>query len=259
MDRVLHWDGCVNVRELGGLVTMSGTMVRRGALVRADSPHALTSDGMAALRAYGVSRVLDLRTADQAAHLPGPFVDDPIYHHLSMIDPVAELGYEHGTDADLASVYRGSLSRNVKHIVAAVAAIEQAPAGVVVLHCHAGKDRTGMVVALVLAALRVPADAIVADYAYSSVALAGRLRHMLDAAEDDAERRSIRAWRDAHPETMAAMLAHLDQVHGGAERYLLDNGMSAGQLSRLRARLLTSIATLVDAGLRSASTRGGRR
>ncbi|BCJ69607.1 tyrosine-protein phosphatase [Polymorphospora rubra] len=83
----LAWPGPRNARDLGGLPTVDGGRVRHRAVVRADSPHALTADGIAALRAYGVTRIIDLRSVDEAWTLPNVLAHDPTYRLVPFTDP----------------------------------------------------------------------------------------------------------------------------------------------------------------------------
>jgi protein tyrosine/serine phosphatase len=239
VSQALVWDGCLNVRDLGGLPVTGGGRIRSRALVRADSPHHLTSAGRQALRDYGVARIIDLRQPDEVALDPNPFADDPGYRHQPAFDPARAHEYKPDNDPTLGHVYRSGLARNARTMTAAVGLLADAPPGAVLIHCHAGKDRTGIVVALVLSAVGVDDDTIVEDYAASSAALRPRLEALLDAAADDNERAWIREWRDTHPVTMRAMLDALHNVHGGAERYLTDHGLTPGQLTRLRDRMTT--------------------
>ncbi len=236
----LDWPDLKNARDLGGLPLTGGRTTRHGALVRCDSPTALTVTGIERVRAYGVRRVIDLRLPREVEEQPSPFAGDAIYEHRSLIDIEAEIaaGYDYRTEPTPAEVYQGSLVRNAVRIVSIVGAIADAPDGAVLVHCEAGKDRAGIVVALVLQAMGVPDDEIVADYAVSDTNLRARLEVFLAEARDEEDRGHIRLWRGCVPETMEAFLAHVHEVYGGAEPYLLGQGLPKGQLDRLRERLV---------------------
>jgi hypothetical protein len=122
--------------------------------------------------------------------------------------------------------------------VAAVAAIADAPAGTVVVHCMAGRDRTGMLVALVLAAAGVPDEVIAADYSYSAECLRERHERVLAAAATAAERAELAELQASPPEAILGMLRVVTERYGDARGYLLDNGLSPAQLDRLLARLV---------------------
>jgi protein tyrosine/serine phosphatase len=233
----LHWPECDNVRDLGGLPTIDGASTRHAALVRADSLHRLTPDGVAALWRHGVSRVVDLRSAEEAAALPGPVADDSRCLLRPLIDPAAEARRNPDAEPTLASVYRASVVRNARHIVAGLAAIAEAPPGAVVVHCTAGKDRTGMMVALALRVAEVTEEAIAADYAYTASCLADRHRTELAAAPDEPARQRLRMRQSSAPETILAMLRTVETRYGDVRGYLSTHGFTHQQVARLRHRL----------------------
>jgi protein tyrosine/serine phosphatase len=236
---VLSWSRCRNTRDLGGLTTADDGVLRTGALVRSDSPHRLDAQGLEALHAYGIVRVVDLRTADELVATPGPFAGTDVLVHRPAIRQQQASDPPLPEPLDLVELYRLFLDRDRDLLTAAVCAIADAPPGGVVVHCHAGKDRTGLVVALVLAALGVLPEQIAADYAFSDVALAQHYAEELEELDDDPPRReALRAIQHARPGTMLAVLDHLDARHGGAPAYLTAGGMSAASLARLSDRIL---------------------
>jgi protein-tyrosine phosphatase len=233
----LHWPYCDNARDLGGLPTVDGTSTRHAALVRSDSLHRLTPAGVAALWGYGVSRVVDLRSAGEAAALPGPVADDPRYLLRPLIDPAAEARRNPADEPTLAAIYQASVVRNARHIVAGLSAIAEAPPGAVVVHCAAGKDRTGMIVALALRLADVAEEAIAADYAFTAGCLADRHREELAAAPDEPARQRLRMLHGCAPETILAMLRTVETRYGDVRGYLAAHGLSQHQVDRLRQRL----------------------
>jgi protein tyrosine/serine phosphatase len=235
----LDWPECVNVRDLGGLPVAGGGRTRGRALVRADSLQHLTPEGLAAARAYGVTRVVDLRGEPEAAKFPTPYAADPAYRLRPLVNPLAERHRDQGAETTLAAVYRASLTRNAANIVAGLAAIADAPPGPVVVHCAAGKDRTGMIVALALRAAGVGDDAIAADYAHTESCLVGRTAAWL-AATPEPDRERAAHWLRADPETIREMLDELDSGYGGVEAYLDRHGMPAAQVAALRERLVAT-------------------
>src|SRR5688572_26040256 len=88
--RALRWSGCRNVRDLGGLPVAGGGLIRSGALIRSDSLDRLDPDGLLAFAEHEVSLILDLRGVEEAATRPHPFVDDPRYRLVPLIDPRRE-------------------------------------------------------------------------------------------------------------------------------------------------------------------------
>lgn len=236
--RQLHWPDCLNVRDLGGLPTAGGGgSIRRGALVRSDLLSRLTDDGIAAVRAYGIRRVIDLRTSVEITRTPGPFAGDPIYLSASFIDEQAERDRDRTAEGTtLADWYRGSVERNASKIVAGLIALATAPAGGVLVHCYSGKDRTGVHVALALAVAGVGFDQIAADYALS----AGFLRPHLKAASADGKTVDLVDELGSEPETIIGTLEHVQRRYDGVEEYLIGHGMTRQQLVALRDRLLAA-------------------
>ncbi len=249
--RVLPWQGCFNVRDVGGYRTDSGGRTRWRSLVRADNLRRLTPAGRAALVAYGVRTVIDLRAPFELRIDPSPFATGlappgaPAYLHVPVLD-------REGRDRDVAAAVDAAPSVEAMYglllehcrgqLGAVVRAIASAPDGGVLVYCHAGKDRTGLVVALVLAAAGVGRRTIVRDYALSDGCLRplyeAQLREVQDAAKRATlERQLYSPLNAAHPRTMRATLAHLEERYGGASGSLRWAGVEHGELERLRARM----------------------
>lgn len=225
----LEWVGCVNVRDLGGI----GGVVRPLALIRSDSLHYLGPDGPRTVRAAGVTRVVDLRNPGECEAGPNPFADQPEWLNQPVHGPDDPVG------PTMAATYVVMLDNNPTGFAKAVAAIAEAPPGGVVVHCHGGKDRTGLVVALVLRLLGVDDDEVLDDYALTQERLAGRLAEQLEGVTDPAIRAEMLDMLDTRRETLAHALAHLDERYGGAEAYLAKGGLTPTQVAALKARLST--------------------
>ncbi|TCC64201.1 tyrosine-protein phosphatase [Kribbella pittospori] len=230
----LDWPGCRNARDVGGLPTANGGTVRDGVLIRSDSLHYLTAQGVDAVRRSGVSRILDLRGEAEAAAAPSPFVGDPLLVAQSLQDPADP---DHGQPTIVAAC-TWMLDRRPELFAAAVKAIADEPDGAVVVHCHGGKDRTGMVVALALSIAGVPEDEIVADYFLTQERMAGLLAEQLAAEPDTSLHPELIEFRDTRAESMVAILRHLDEKYGGPEAYLRHGGLTDDDLDRLRRRLI---------------------
>jgi protein tyrosine/serine phosphatase len=130
------------------------------------------------------------------------------------------------------------LDQRAEHIAAMARAVAHAVPGGVLIHCLAGKDRTGIAMALLLGLVGVSDADIAADYALSEAALASEKVVALAAAADEDARARIERGYDSRPETMLATLAHLRTRHGGAVAYLTRAGLSDTDIERIRARLL---------------------
>jgi protein tyrosine/serine phosphatase len=230
----LDWPGCHNVRDVGGLPTADGGRIRDGALIRSDSLRYLSPEGVGAVRRAGVGRILDLRSKEEVARDPTPFTGDPLTAHTSLQDP-ADPPQDGST---IVQVCIDMLDLHPELFAAAVLAIAEAPAGAVVVHCHGGKDRTGMVVALALSVAGVPQKEIVADYFLTQERLAAQLAEQLAAEPDESLHPQMIEFRDTRAESLVAILDHLNKTYGGPERYLRHGGLSTQQLAVLRARLV---------------------
>lgn len=239
--RRLDWEALANARDVGGYPTIDGRELRWGALIRSDSLSALTPAGREALLAYGIRTVVDLRMPTEVLGEPNPFAEPGdhgiIYRNVSFIDPAAE---PPSTQAPtLAEDYVEMLDRFAPQVAAVVAAIARAEPGGVLVHCAAGKDRTGLVVAMVLGAVGVAPEVIAEDYGLTAEALLDREQRWLDDGPGDrAERAAVLERVRARPEVMLEVLAHVDARYGGVAGYLGGIGVAAEDVERLRRRFV---------------------
>ncbi|GAB2653121.1 tyrosine-protein phosphatase [Kribbella swartbergensis] len=213
--------------------TGDGGRIREGVLIRADSLQFLSPEGVEAVRRAGVSRILDLRGDGEVSAWPTAFTGDPLGVRQSLQDPADP---DHG-QATIVEACTWMLDRRPELFAAAVKAIADAPDGAVVVHCHGGKDRTGMVVALALSVAGVPEEEIVADYFLTQQRLAAWLAEQLADEPDASLHAEMIEFRDTRAESMVAILRHLDEKYGGPEAYLRHGGLTTEDLDRLRRRL----------------------
>jgi HAD superfamily hydrolase (TIGR01509 family) len=210
-----------NARDLGGLPTRYGVLTRERALFRSESLDDL--EDRSALDAVGAGLVLDLRS-DGEIRQPHPLDDSPAYQRIPWIDPVADAARDASAEAGIADTYRGSLTRNRTHVARAFRAVAAAPADrPVVVHCRAGKDRTGLMIAILLDLVGVHRDVIAEDYALSEERLG--LRNGPEISR-------------SRPETILASLDHLDREYGGARGYLNWCRLTQAEIHRLATRLV---------------------
>jgi hypothetical protein len=231
-DRRLAWDACLNVRDLGGLSCGDGVL-QRGRLVRASMIGSLTSAGRAAIRAHGIRTVIDLRGDDEVAETASPYREGVAYRRVPFTS--ARIMALHD------AAHAGTLAEELRRIAApggglanAVAAIAEGEPGIL-LHCVAGRDRTGIVIAAVLGAIGVPDDEIVADYVASDEELTAEYERFKTENPDRAAAVDAgilkRAW------VMEQTLAVLREAFGGAAAYLGTAGVPAAQLDAICAKL----------------------
>jgi protein-tyrosine phosphatase len=243
--RALVVDGLLNVRDLGGLTTPDGRRVRPGRVVRSDNLRGLTDDGAVALvRDLAPRLVVDLRTEAECARegrgLAG--VADVRYVNLPL-QPKAALSPDQvaaGLATNLFDDYVLQIRDNGASLLAALELLSDGQALPAVVHCTAGKDRTGVLVALLLDLLGVAREQIVADYAATTDNMPGILARIRSSPFFRGNGLAAApAWIfESTPETMRAFLAWLDEEHGGAERWATGNGLLPSAVRRLRENLL---------------------
>jgi protein-tyrosine phosphatase len=241
--RQLPIQGCVNFRDLGGYRTADGRRVRWRRLFRADGLSRLSDDDRSLLRDLGLTTVIDLRTFDEVTER-GSFPVDALpvdYYSLPLTDVLpspeelpswAEASFVAARYADMLSGGSGVLKRSIE-ILAAPSAL---PA---VFHCSAGKDRTGVLSALILAFLGVP-DAIIAeDYALSGPAMNELLARLKSEHADVADLvdQFAPAILHAVPETMEQFLSEVRAEHGSYQALEERLGVVAA-MDQLRQDLL---------------------
>lgn len=256
-ERLVELEHVHNLRDLGGYPAADGRQTRWGRLFRADGLYRLswahvegTAADVARVRALGLHTVLDLRTDGELAER-GRFPVEQIavaFHHLPMIDVLwdPDDGPGEGQDeADfLLGQYRWMLEASGPRIAEAFHRLALPGALPAVFHCAAGKDRTGILAALVLAGLGVADEHVVHDYALTAAAMdrtrAWALRTSPEAAAGFASRPA--AHHAADPRAMAALLAELHEGFGSVRAYLGTIGVTNAVLYRLEDELLVPAA-----------------
>ena len=226
-ERVLRWDGCVNVRDLGGLPLTGGGETAFGVVVRADSIRSLTDAGWRELADYGVRKAVDLRSDNDAANDPPGEVPIEVVRipvHSNDVPVVAEW-------PSMQEAYEGLLGHFQTEFASAVTEIARSDEPVVV-HCLVGRDRTGLVCGLMLKLAGVDLETIAADHALSDVYLEPWWQPWHDAAPDE-ETRQRRMRVTTMPATaMADVLADIDP-----RAYLSEGAADPLDLDRLVVRL----------------------
>lgn len=236
----IEMQGVDNVRDVGGLPLRDGGTTRPGVLLRSGSLHHVTpADVEHLVEEFGLTLVLDLRTPREIDR------DGPTAVAAAGVETVAldfigqrrEYLPETGDDTDpLLRNYLGYLADHPENVVTAVRRLADEDAGPALVHCAAGKDRTGTLVALVLDAVGVERDAVVADYALSSEQIEAMFLRWTAASGEPMPSAEMLAPHHPRAEVMVAVLDRLDAEHGGAAGWLLANGLDAESLQRLRAR-----------------------
>ena len=242
VDRFFALEGAFNLRDLGGDRTVDGRTVRLGRLWRADGPERLTEGDRALLAALEIATVIDLRADGEFAGSAWPTGVGGRMFHISVLrrDPQLE-GVPVEDHAQLGVRYVDQLDRALPRFVEVLETMAQRIERPVLFHCSAGKDRTGIVAALVLELLGVPDDAIVADYARSHRPHEQRMaRARTNPRPGDLDYDAFPdVYKGARPETMAAFLAELRRRHGDGPSLLASGGLRPAAVDRLRSELLS--------------------
>ncbi|MFK0247558.1 tyrosine-protein phosphatase [Amycolatopsis azurea] len=228
-NRDLSWDGCVNVRDLGGL-----GRVKPRAVVRMEAPTSLSEAGWASAWAYGVRTVVDLRDPDESEpdHAPRPAGITTVNAPL---DPVGTPFYERWQKIDsLASplYFPALLAEHPEPVVTAVRAIANAEPGCVVFHCASGKDRTGLLALVLLTLAGAAPEEIVADYLLTF----DRMKQRHDELGFRDQLTAVAELLEARGTTFEASLTSTITSLTMPD-YLLANGLSDAELAALRTRL----------------------
>lgn len=211
--------GFANSADLGGLPLPGGRTVPARRVVRANTPERLTDDELAAARGVGFAAVLDLRSADELLARPHPLAQLPGYRSLPLIDPAAEARADMSRYRTLGEIYSSSLRRNATHIAAILTALATAPGQPILVSCRAGRDRTGMVVALLLDLAGVDREVVVADYAIFPVTMPPSVAPATPEHHAGAP--------------MAHMLGHVDDAYGSTAGYLRWLGLDDDSIDAL--------------------------
>jgi protein-tyrosine phosphatase len=237
------FEGLDNVRDAGGLPLRGGGTTRPGVLLRSASLHYTTpADVRRLVDELRVRVVLDLRTPreidrDGPTAVAAAGVETVA---LNLIGESREWLPETGDDVDpLLHIYRGYLTDFPARIVEAVRRVAEVDDGAALVHCAAGKDRTGVVTAMVLDAVGVERDAVVADYAASSEQIEAMFRRWTTAAGEPMPPEEELLRHHPRAPVMDTLLAEVDAGHGGAAGWLAVHGLSQDALARLRERLVS--------------------
>ena len=209
-------------------------------LTRSGNPSRLTPAGQQQLLTLNFSRLIDLRDRTERTVDPPPFLGHPAYLNLPLL-PWRNRAFNEATAAARSNAdhMTATLDHAANQIVTVLGAILDAPPGPVLIHCHAGKDRTGLIAALCSELAGQPRDQTAADYAASGPALTGFYRDMQT-------RRTPEQWAKlaplalTHPGDILRTLEHLDRAWSGLRAYLSAHGLTGADQDALSRRLQTA-------------------
>jgi protein-tyrosine phosphatase len=239
--RRVPFAGAVNFRDIGGYPVAGGGVTRWRAVYRSDSLHFLTDDDLLVFDELDVKAVYDLRRPAEIARFPGPRGHVPMEVASGDLAtwPTGGLRTRRDGEEWLAADYLSMLSAAAPAFGGLFSRLADDQGLPAVVHCLAGKDRTGMAMALLLTALGVDRGPVLDDYELTSRCHASRVPEVVEAlAQLGIARPAGEAIMSTPRWAMAQALRELDQVHGGIERYLLGPaGLSPRTLTALRANL----------------------
>jgi protein-tyrosine phosphatase len=243
MQRLIELEGAVNFRDLGGYDTLDGRRTRWRVLFRADGLGELSETDLGVMRELGIRTVIDLRSGDELERSRFNVDAHPVsFHHFPFIDELPDADSWDRRPGLLGSQYKEMLDEATPQIVSALAALVAPGAFPAVFHCTAGKDRTGLLSAIVLSLVGVPEATVVADYALSGEAME-RLRTKLMRKYPDGKDviASLDEVFSADPSNMVGLFEHLHQRYGSMEDYASTIGVPRDSVDRLRGNLLEPI------------------
>lgn len=275
MPNWIELDGLVNLRDVGGIPTADGGSIASGRLLRSDNLQDLTPVDIAELRRRGLTDVVDLRSdVESTSEGPGPITRESgvtVHHHSLFADtgrtdsdrvdtvgtdpfdaarPAIDIGPAAAAalpwvgrkpsavhDIPDTSYYLSYLVDRPDSVLAALRVIADAE-GATLVHCAAGKDRTGTIVALALLVAGADPAAVIDDYAASSERIERVVQRLMSTHTyaDNLRGRPLESHM-SRPETMQGVIEHLDTEHGGVEQLLATIGWTPADSVRLRAKL----------------------
>jgi protein-tyrosine phosphatase len=251
IEHLAELDGPANFRDLGGYRTAGDGVTRRGRLFRSDSLSYLSDRDVAALRdELGVRTVIDLRAGHEVEEFGhGPLATHVSQLHLPIVDRTrepspAEAPVRPGPKLDtLDQIYAFMLREYADRFAVVLRVIADGANHPLVFHCAAGKDRTGLVAALVLSLCGVPDESIVTDFAFSESRMPEIIARHTAWAERAAAAAEVAGQQyGAQAATMHAVLQTLRDEHGSVEAYVLAAGLTTDEIDALRVALVESVS-----------------
>jgi protein-tyrosine phosphatase len=240
LDRHITLEGAVNFRDLGGYPAAGGHTIRWRTLFRADGLSRLTPTDRSVIRQLGIATVVDLRTSAEVERGRFPVEEIPVgFHHLPLLDEVPDPQRFEIAPGMLGAQYL-EIARDAAPQIAQILSIIAARAShPVIVHCTAGKDRTGVLVAVIMALLGVDDQVIVDDYMLSADAMIELRRQLVERYPEgkDVIERADELF-SAAPGNVANLLTSLRQQYGSVEAYAVSAGAGPAVVSELRDALL---------------------
>jgi protein-tyrosine phosphatase len=242
-ERLIALDGAHNVRDLGGYPTGDGGATRWRSILRGDALHALSAADIDTLVDQGLKTVIDLRSPSEISAEANPFAKQAgvHYHNTPLFSAMAplEMMAEAAPDFDMGRRYCSALDECQPAIAEVLRTIARAQDGIVLFHCSAGKDRTGLIAALLLLNAGVGETAIIEDYALTGT-ISGPLITLLRlrAIARGMAPAIVDVVLASEPASMRRMLAYLAESYGGVGQYLSQIGLDGDDVLSLKRRIV---------------------
>jgi protein-tyrosine phosphatase len=251
-ERPIPAEGAVNLRDLGGYRAADGRRVKWGQVFRSDHLARLSEAGLSLVRRLGLSLVCDFRTPAEAARSPDRFPDTGTvgYLHLPIqhgeFEPTATFerikngDYAWMTEEFMLQGYVENIERYAPVWATVFAKLGEPRHRPLLFHCTGGKDRAGTCAALILLALGVPEETVVADYGLSETLIAGVRQGIYAQIETlGVDVRQVAPYFSAPVGRIRALMAYIEATYGSAVGYLTKKaGVDEAVIERLRAELL---------------------
>jgi protein-tyrosine phosphatase len=244
VNRLVPFTEVFNFRDMGGYQTPEGRSIKWGQLYRSDVMHELTSVDMDHFRSLGIACIVDLRNPKEVTRTGRGLIGEESIHFIN----ASVLSMSQVEEAQDTSVLREDyLWQRYLHyldvggdaFVQAIEAMADPTNYPLVFNCFFGKDRTGVLAAIVLTCLGVERQTIIEDYAITATRVPFILEKLArDPKHQDMIEQSDPLLFSAEPTTMARFLDEFDKRHGGPEAWLLARGVSEEQLASMRSALL---------------------
>ncbi|CAN7760167.1 tyrosine-protein phosphatase [Paenibacillus sp. LjRoot153] len=237
--RVLQVEGAYNLRDLGGYKTKDGRMTRWGVLFRADGLHKLSKVSQQDLVRRGVRTIIDLRNAHELEEKKNVFADSEqvSYHNVSLINPATS---SLAQIQNLGDLYINLLETSQTQLLRVFSLLAEGSIHGSLFHCAAGKDRTGVVSALLLYLINVPHETILEDYLLTNACITPIMDELRKGKPANVPDETYESFLGCDPVYMIDLLSHLELRYGNAERYLSTIGLSEQQIQVLKEQLITN-------------------
>lgn len=231
--------GLINARHLGGYHTADGHLTREGAFVRCENPQHMTQEDMNQLYRFGIRSVIDLRSAEEIESAPNPMASDNRFTYCNI--PVFQ------TDASPSALTKSGIAmgklyihmlKDCKESFRSIFKQILDARGGVLFHCSAGKDRTGVLSALLLSLVGVDEDTVIREYTYTQTLLAPLVEKLKRTLPDGISGKHAEDMLAARPEYIKEALNYLKESYGSAEGYLLSLGFRTDEVEALRQKLV---------------------